>query len=179
MWQSSQSAGGELPTVHLQPSELLVAKRPTVLVTILGSCVAVCLYDRKRKVGAMCHGMLPRAKVHANAGECRRFVDCSIHSMVSALAEQCGSQPGDLEAKVFGGARMFSSATEGDSNLMQRVGQENIKAAQDVLRQYDMQVSVEEVGAVGGYKIFFESHTGKVYCKFLRSPQRPPLFAGC
>jgi len=177
MWQSSQPNGGALPTVHLQPSQLLVAKHPTLFVTILGSCVAVCLYDRKRKVGAMCHSLLPKSKANAANGECSRFVDCSIHSMVRELAEQCGSLPVDLEAKVFGGARMFNSTSEERGNRLPRVGTENVKAAQNVLRQYGMQVSVEEVGAAGGYKIFFESHTGKVFCKLLRSPDRPSLFA--
>jgi len=87
--------------------------------------------------------------------------------------------PGDLEAKVFGGASMFNcTPRKGSDNLMRRVGIENIKAAQDVLRQYGMKVSVEEVGADGGYKIYFESHTGKVLCKLLRSPDRTPLFTG-
>ena len=175
----NQLIAAELPTVHLQPSELVVANRPTMLVTILGSCVAVCLYDRKRKVGAMCHGLLPTAKAKANApaGDCSRFVDCAVHKMVRGLAKKCGSLPVDLEAKVFGGARMFSPVVEGKGNHMQRVGAANIKAARDVLRKCGVRVSVEDVGAVGGYKIFFESHTGKVLCNSLRPKHGKSLFA--
>ncbi len=178
MWKPKQLAAGELPTVHLQPSDLMVAKHPTMLVTILGSCVAVCLYDRRRKVGAMCHGLLPKGKVNMSHQDCSRFVDCSIRKMVTGLAEKCGSLPEDLEAKVFGGARMFSSAVEGKSSHMQLVGTENIKSARLALQHFGVRVTAEEVGAAGGYKIFFESHTGKVYCNSLRRKNSPSLFAG-
>ncbi len=177
MWQEDQIQGETLPTVHLQPSELLVALRPTMLVTILGSCVAVCLHDRKRKVGAMCHGLLPKAKSSAFGGDCSRFVDCAIHAMVRGMAEKCGSRPSDLDAKLFGGARMFSPEIEEGGRHMQRIGVENIEAARAVLREYGMRVSVEEVGAAGGYKIFFASHTGKVVCKSLRRPQDKSLLS--
>ncbi|MDH4321858.1 MAG: chemotaxis protein CheD [Desulfobulbaceae bacterium] len=176
MWLVDQNHDKDLPTVHLQPSELLVARQPTMLVTILGSCVAVCLHDRKRKVGAMCHGLLPKAKASAIGGDCSRFVDCAIHAMVKELAEKCGSSPADLDAKLFGGARMFSQVIEDGGGHMQRVGVENIETARAVLRDYGMRVSVEDVGAAGGYKIFFESHTGKVVCKSLRPQHVKSVF---
>lgn len=172
------SRGANLPIVHLQPSQLMVAQDPTLLVTILGSCVAVCLYDRKRKVGAMCHGLLPKARADIEPGECRRFVDCSIHSMVMKLAEQCGCRPADLEAKLFGGSRMFHTTGQGGAAHLRHVGVENIKSARGVLRQYGMKITVEEVGAEGGYKVYFESHTGRVHCKLLRSPERSSMSAG-
>ena len=157
-----------LPTVTLQSAQFYVAKEPTRIVTLLGSCVAVCLHDRRRRMGAMCHGFLPRMREHSRAGECRRFVDCSIHRMVEALTEECGCSIRDIRAQVFGGARTFL-AGDGEKGALYRVGLENIATAREVLRQYGLRVTFEEVGGVGGYKIFFDSHTGRVWWQPLRS----------
>lgn len=165
-----------LTTVNLQPSQFYVARQPTRIVTLLGSCVAVCLHDGHRGMGAMCHGFLPRMRAHSEAGECRRFVDCSIHRMVEALTGECGCSLRNIEAQVFGGARTFLSAG-GSKSALCRVGTENIATAREVLRQYGLRVTFEEVGGEGGYKIFFDSHTGKVWWRPLRS-QRDLLSAG-
>ena len=43
----------------LKPGYILIASKPTVISTVLGSCVSVCLYDRKRGAGGMNHFQLP------------------------------------------------------------------------------------------------------------------------
>lgn len=164
----SSSPDTGLPTVSLLSSEFYVARQPTCIVTLLGSCVAVCLHDRRRGMGAMCHGFLPKMRPQSEAGECQRFVDCSVHRMVEALTGECGCSLRDIEAQVFGGARTFLS-DGGNRGPFGRVGSENIATAREVLRQYGLPVTFEEVGGEGGYKIFFESHTGRVWWQPLRS----------
>jgi chemotaxis protein CheD len=43
----------------LYPAALFASSQPYVINTILGSCVAVCLWDPVYKVGGMAHYMLP------------------------------------------------------------------------------------------------------------------------
>ena len=43
----------------LKPGYIVIANKPTVISTVLGSCVSVCLYDRKRSAGGMNHFQLP------------------------------------------------------------------------------------------------------------------------
>jgi len=163
-----QAPDQELPIVNLRPTELFVAKEPTRIVTILGSCVAVCLHDRRRRVGAMCHGFLPRMRVHSEADECSRFVDCAIHYMVQELIEHCGASLRDMEAKLVGGARTFMVGAASGSH----VGPQNIQVAREVIQQYGLPVTLEEVGCTGGYKLFFDSHTGEVRWRQLGSGKK-------
>ena len=53
-----KAPAADLPMVNLHPGELFVAQEPTLITTILGSCVSVCLFCPKQKIGAMCHGVM-------------------------------------------------------------------------------------------------------------------------
>src|SRR4051812_50175375 len=46
-------------TVYLLPGELHASAEQTQVTTILGSCVSVCLWDQKLRIGGMNHFLLP------------------------------------------------------------------------------------------------------------------------
>ena len=67
---------------NLAPAEIIIADAPTIISTLLGSCVAVTMYCRTKKIGAMCHALLPACKPnicicskHQNKF---RSIECSI-----------------------------------------------------------------------------------------------------
>ncbi|MBU0485282.1 MAG: chemotaxis protein CheD [Proteobacteria bacterium] len=153
----------DLPVVMLRPGELHVADKPTLISTILGSCVAVCLYSPRKKVGAMCHGVMPNSD---QKEECARFVDCSINQMVSELVSRYGVVCSELEAKVFGGATGFDRRNQPGRQLVS-IGRQNIESARRCLNEYGVPVLVEKVGGEKGCKMFFYSHTGEVLMKYL------------
>lgn len=153
-----------LPVVNLHPGELFVAQEPTLISTILGSCVSVCLFCPKQKTGAMCHGVMPM-RADLTIEDSFRFVDTSVRYMVDILTHGnmlCPSA--GLVAKIFGGADVldvhFGPVTDSRS-----IGSMNIKAAREVLARYNVAVAVEEVGGIHGCKLFFYSHTGDVLLK--------------
>lgn len=151
-----------LPLVNLHPGELFVPQKPTIITTILGSCVAVCLYCPLLKMGAMCHGVMPfRPK---GAVDSFRFVDSSISYMVDALARQHGLVCSSLEAKLFGGADVLDLKLEVERG-MPAIGAQNIDAARELLDQYGVPIIAEKVGGDSGYKLVFYSHTGDVFLK--------------
>ena len=45
--------------VYVHPGHLGAGEAPASYVTILGSCVAVCLYDRVARIGGLNHFLLP------------------------------------------------------------------------------------------------------------------------
>lgn len=53
-------AGLNFPQVYLKPGELYIAQEPTIILTILGSCIGATFWNRRLGVGALCHAMLPR-----------------------------------------------------------------------------------------------------------------------
>lgn len=150
-----------LPVVNLHPGELFVAHEPTLITTILGSCVSVCLFCPRQKIGAMCHGVMP-VRPDLGVEDSFRFVESSVRYMVEILTNGnvlCSNA--GLVAKIFGGADVldvrFGPATDARS-----IGAMNIKAARETLARYHVSVAVEEVGGMQGCKLFFSSHTGEV-----------------
>jgi len=153
-----------LPVVNLHPGELFVAREPTLITTLLGSCVSVCLYCPALKVGAMCHGVIPtRGKGEEDSF---RFVDSSIAYMVEVMAGIKGFSCRRLEAKLFGGADVLSLRL-GLLPDSPTIGAQNIIAAREALRKHGVPITVERVGGDQGCKLYFYTHTGEVYLKVI------------
>lgn len=151
----------DLPVVNLHPGELFVAQEPTLIATILGSCVSVCLFCPRQKTGAMCHGVMP-IRPDLSVEDSFRFVETSVRYMVDILTHGNRLCPNaGLVAKIFGGADVldvhFGPAADARS-----IGSMNIKAAREALARYNVPVAVEKVGGVHGCKLFCYSHTGEV-----------------
>lgn len=147
-----------LPKVYLRPGEVHFATTPTVVMTILGSCVSVTMFDRLSGTAAICHALLPEGP-HSDAF---RYVDSSILGMLE-LFDARGVPRRQLEVKLFGGADMIGA---GGSRVS--VGRRNIEIASEVLAQEGVTVASRDVGGSGGRKLFFVTSTGEVFLKRLR-----------
>ena len=95
--------------VEVGMAEMKVAGCDSILVTRgLGSCVGIVIYDPLKKVGALAHAMLPSQELAKFRTNPAKFVDTVIPLMIEKLKEK-GASVDNLEAKLFGGAHMFSS----------------------------------------------------------------------
>lgn len=150
--------------VSLHPGELFVATAPTLITTLLGSCVSVCLFCPRQKIGAMCHGVMPERQ-NLTQEDNFRFVESSVRYMVEVLTRGNVHCPNaGLVAKVFGGADVLDVHL-GNQGSERTIGAMNIKAAREALAKFNVNVAVEKVGGVHGLKLFFYSHTGEVLLK--------------
>ncbi|HEX5229757.1 MAG TPA: chemotaxis protein CheD [Bryobacteraceae bacterium] len=149
--------------VTIQPGELYVARTPTILRTILGSCVSVTFWSSRLGAGAMCHGVLPRVpKVRPpgfSAGEGHRYVDFSIRYLAQKF-DALGAQRGELEVKLFGGADVLPHLSERGGRPT--VGALNCKSAVDVLAEEGFDVVASDLGGTRGRRIHFHTGTGEV-----------------
>jgi chemotaxis protein CheD len=136
--------------------QLHVAINQTELVTVLGSCVAVCLYDRKNKISGMNHYLLPLW--NGEGLKSPKFGNISTERLIEAM-EAVGADLRRVEAKIFGGATL--NISEGLS-----VGPRNIQVAIDTLRAYRIPIVVQDIGGNKGRKIFFSNEDGSVYVKY-------------
>jgi chemotaxis protein CheD len=109
------------------PGEFYCGREPHLVGTILGSCVAVCLWDRRLRFGGMNHFVLPVQP--ATEAPSVRFGDVAIPALVEGMIG-LGSAVEDLQAKVFGGASVLVAAAGGVS-----VGRRNLKLAVAELRR--------------------------------------------
>lgn len=162
-FRSMTTAEYTQPLIYLKMGEIAFADLPSTITSVLGSCVAVTLFDSRSGHGAMCHGVMPSCESAARcATACSRhghFVECSVlamtHSFISA-----GARSVDIEARVFGGAELFPFPQR-LRNLL-AVGPRNIEAARRALTRNRIRVTSETVGGRAGCRIYFNTMTGKV-----------------
>ena len=159
-----------LPQVHLAPGELLVTHEPQVVVTVLGSCVAVTMFDRESSLAAICHAML----VEPQRGESPlpgdplsfRYVNIVVPAMVSVY-RRAGIDPRAIEVKLFGGGNVIGRARRAPET--EGIGDANIAAVRVQLARAGLIVTAESIGGRRGCKILFNTATGEVLRKHLRS----------
>jgi len=152
----------DLPIINLTPGKLLITKQTTIVSTILGSCVSLCLHSEKLRVGAICHGILPRQTKPTTAGYFP-YLDTAVPHMLETMASQFGLTPSELTVKLFGGANVLQTDLTGTDGLA--IGQQNIAAALEALARFDLAPGVQKTGGTKGYKIFFNTGTGEVFMR--------------
>ncbi len=136
----------------LEPGYIFLAARPTVISVVLGSCVSVCMYDRKRKVGGMNHFRRPVVRDRRRA--------TAVYGNVATLALvrmmlNDGSKKKHLEAQVFGGAHNAEVSSR-------NIGRENIHIAKRILARERIPVVSEDVGGSRGRKIVFNTAKNEI-----------------
>jgi chemotaxis protein CheD len=144
-----------VPVVYLLPGELVAVggEEPRTLTTILGSCVSVCLWDRRGRGGGMNHFLLPR---HGGEGpRTARHGDVAVPLLVLKLLGR-GAKRDDLRAKIFGGAHVLAALPPGGRTL----GGDNVEVAVAALRAESVQVISEDVGGTRGRKLAFNTVDG-------------------
>lgn len=129
-----------------------------MVTTILGSCVAVCLFDRTRRVGGMNHFLLPRQSgTPANP----RYGDVAFEQLLAAM-KRLGCRSDDLRAKVFGGAAVLPFGSIADT-----VGTQNVIVALEVLRVQGIPLLARRTGGSRGLYLRFHTAIGRVLVREL------------
>ncbi len=157
---------------RILPGEYYATRRNELLTTVLGSCIAVCIYDPLLKMGGMNHFMLPKSKEGGSgwAGtqlNCETRFGCyAMENLINALLKM-GSSKQRLEFKVFGGGRINSQ--------MNDIGAKNIEFINDFLKSEGYKVTSQDVGSIYPRKVNFYPATGKAQVKKLRSLQKEDI----
>lgn len=131
--------------VFLYPGQLYAAKKETVISTLLGSCVAVVLYDPVQKIGGMNHYLLPdNPGTEPGSG---RYGSFAIPQLIKEM-EKLGADRRRLQAKIYGGGNVIAENTFGES-----IGSSNIILAYQALGDEGIPILEENVGGNLGRKI--------------------------
>jgi chemotaxis protein CheD len=146
--------------VFLPPGVVHCTSVPSRVTTILGSCVAVCLWDRVRRVSGINHFVLPyRRQDRPSSG----FGDVAIERLVEEM-QRLGCDRGTMRAKVFGGAAVLPFASGGDP-----VGEQNIRMAMERLREHGIPVIAQRTGGRTGLLIRLFTESGDVLVRRVAS----------
>lgn len=151
-----------LTGVHLHPGELLMSSEPLRVTTILGSCVAACMFDPVGRNGAICHAALPNAPTVLHKDPFR-YADEAILYLMERY-RRMGVPTSRLVIKLFGGADVLGCKPR-DGYVS--IGRQNTMAAVETLGWEGVRPTVNETGGESGRKVVFISHTGDVFVKRL------------
>ncbi len=122
----------------------------------LGSCVGVCLYDARLRLGGMVHVMLPEMSQYQDRESQAKYADTGIRLLLQEMAA-LGSAAGRMQCKLAGGAQMFTFA--GQSDVM-RIGQRNVAMSKQVLAALGIPILAEDTGGTYGRTIQLDCATG-------------------
>jgi chemotaxis protein CheD len=145
----------------LHTSAIFVKRGDHRVITVLGSCIAVCLWDPVLKLGGMNHYMLPLWNGEGLPSP--RYGNIAITKLIEKMLS-LGSQKASLKAKIFGGA---SSASFNSKGLVS-VGDRNIMLARDILGDERIPILGSDVGGKFGRKVIFFTDSGSVLVRKLK-----------
>ena len=143
---------------YLYPSTIIV-RNEGFIQTVLGSCVAVCLFDPRNQRGGMNHYMLPFW--NGEGLETPRYGNVAIPKLIFEMLDN-GSQKKDLVAKLFGGGKIL-----GEGNSFFHVGEKNIDVAVRLLKEFGIPVTASSTGGERGRKIWFNTVSGEVIQQYI------------
>lgn len=132
----------------LLPGTIFVSQEEAEITTILGSCVAVCLWDPITKIGGMNHYLLPLW--NGEGLPTPKYGNVAIPKLLQKVKEM-GANMSKLQAKVFGGAAVLEVVNQRSSIL--NVGQRNIEIAFEELEKNRIKIVNYDVGGEFGRKI--------------------------
>lgn len=148
--------------IFVLPGEIAITKQPSVIATLLGSCVAVCLYNTQGRYGGMNHFMLPTGTDKSMLG---KYGDYSTEKLVESMLK-ADPVVGNLVAKVYGGGAVVGHLNSGFD-----IGKRNIEVGLQVLAKYGIRVLEKQTGGDAGRKIFFDNYTGEVEMRMIQKSE--------
>jgi len=155
---------GVLMKKYLLPGQLFATKVPHEITTVLGSCVAVCLWDPVLRAGGMNHFMLP---AYSGSGEpSNRYGDIATRSLLARM-DSLGSKRYNIRANIFGGGNVLGSSSA-EKDL---IGVKNALMAKEVLKAEGINIVNEHTGEMHGRKIIFNTGSGDVYINYIKPLQ--------
>ena len=148
---SSRDSRGPHGQVRVYTGDVATSTRPVILEAVLGSCVAVCLYDPYLSAGGMNHILLP-----GRAGDERstRFGQYAMEMLINEMMKH-GADRRRFVAKAFGGANVLHAL------ITTLIGDNNAQFVRDFLSAEKIPLVAEWLGGRHPVQVYFQTRTGK------------------
>ena len=154
----------KIMAVKVLPGEHYVSTAgQEMIVTVLGSCVAACVWDTRLKIGGMNHFMLPDSGQDVPIDKAMRFGNFAMEELINDVLRR-GGRRDTLEIKVFGAGNVLP----GMGNASSTVGERNTKFVREYLRAEGFRIAAEDLGGQHPRRIHFFPRLGKVIRLFLK-----------
>jgi chemotaxis protein CheD len=147
----------QFDAVKVLPGEYFVSNEELVIMTVLGSCIAACIWDRTARTGGMNHFMLPDGEGGDSSG---RYGSYAMELLINEMLKM-GARRETMQSKVFGGGAVMAGFTT------MNVGERNTKFVLDYLATERIPVVSQDVLDIHPRKVCFFPVTGKALVKRL------------
>lgn len=153
----------DIEAAKILPGEYYATTRDMLVVTVLGSCVSVCLRDKASGIGGMNHFMLPYSDNDPGnpVSTSARYGTYAMEMLINHLLK-LGATHKNLEAKVFGGGNVLRGFT------ITNVGEQNAKFALNFLRTEKIKVVADDLLDIYPRKVYYFPQTGRALVKKLK-----------
>ena len=148
--------------LKLLPADYAVSGEDIALVTLLGSCVAACVWDPLVRVGGMNHFMLPDGD-----GTCARYGANAMELLINDLLKR-GARRARLQAKAFGGGNVLRGFAD-------PVGTRNARFVVEYLAAERIPLLAQDLGDIHPRKIAFFPQTGRALVRKLPATREREL----
>ncbi|MDR3393846.1 MAG: chemoreceptor glutamine deamidase CheD [Parasulfuritortus sp.] len=150
-----------IEAAKILPGEYYATARDMMLVTVLGSCVSVCLRDYGASVGGMNHFMLPEGDPLNPLSSSARYGGYAMEVLINQLTK-LGADRNRLEAKVFGGGAVMQGFAQNN------VGERNSRFVLEYLDREHIRLVAHDLMDVYPRKVYYFPATGRVLVKKLK-----------
>lgn len=163
----------------VQGENAVVAEPHVIVSTLLGSCVAACLYDPVAKVGGMNHFLLgePGADHRVSASDMACYGIHAMELLINGMMAR-GAMRSRLQAHLYGGANIISG--------LGAIGSSNAAFARRFMHDEGIAIGHCDLGGTSARKVEFLPHEGRSRCtkvsqqvpERLPVPVTPPVHGG-
>jgi len=102
--------------VYVGIADVIVSRNQVNLYTVVGSCIAVCIYDPVKHIGGMAHVMLPEMSLFKSKEPPTKFADVAVPQLIAKMESEGGIR-GRMTVKLAGGANVLKTLTNGEDVL--------------------------------------------------------------
>lgn len=158
--------------IVIDPGEYYVSRKQEVISTLLGSCVAACLYDPVNRVFGMNHFLLAHRHYAQNVpiiqSEEGRYGIYAMELLINALMKQ-GANKLNLKAKCFGGGNVLKLRE--DKENQKTVGDVNVEFIKEFLKNEKIPIVSSSLGGNHGRNVHFVGTDYSVFIKRIADTQ--------
>lgn len=143
----------------LNIGEYYASRDPMIISTLLGSCVATCIFDPNNRIGGMNHILFPSAPDMKTHNQPARY---GVHAMELLINKvmALGGHKANLKAKIFGGANVLPMI-KGDF----ATGPKIVAFVKEYLSLASIPIIAENTGGEDTRVIYFHTDSGDVYLR--------------
>ncbi|HNY16162.1 MAG TPA: chemotaxis protein CheD [Treponemataceae bacterium] len=157
-----------MPKVTVIPGAYYATKDVCVISTLLGSCVAACLWDPVAKIAGMNHFLLANRRyardMPLTVTEAGRYGVQSMEILINAMIH-LGADKRRIRAKAFGGGKVLETLGKDNFNC---VGSVNERFIREFLATEGIPLDSDDLGGDLGRVIRFRTDTYAVYRRFVK-----------